>query len=96
MVGQRNGRIRGPGRVATGEVGFFGMRIPAAQVFQDAADDGGLVDDGDHPQGTAALGTFQRVYFVDFADEPGLVGAGGAVERGFIEVQGGGVGLRVG
>jgi hypothetical protein len=40
------------------------MRVPEAQVLKDAADDGGLVDDGDNPHRSAALGTGQRVDFV--------------------------------
>ena len=44
MVSEGDGGMGGPGWVATGVVGCFGMRVPAAQVFQDLADDGGLVE----------------------------------------------------
>ena len=57
MVGQWNGGAGRPRRVATGVVRLVGFGVPQAQMSQDAADDGGVVDDGDHPQGTAALGT---------------------------------------
>jgi len=58
--------------------------------FQEAADDGGLVDDAEAAQGMAALGALQGVDCVDLVDGPGPVGAGGAVGRGLIPGQGGG------
>ena len=96
MVRQRASRAGRPRRVAPGRVGCFGMGVPAAQVFQDLANDGGLVDDGNEAHRSAAWGTGQRVDRIDFLDEPGPGGSGVAVGRGLVEGQGGGVGLRVG
>ena len=96
MVRQRASRAGWPRRVAGGMVGCFGMGVPQAQVFENAANDGGLVDDGDQAHGAAAFRALQRVHFVDFLDEAGPGGSGVAVGRGLVEGQGGGVGLRVG
>ena len=59
MVGQRDGGIGGPGRIAGRMIRLFGMRVPQAQVCEDFADDGGIVDDGDEAHGAAAFGAFQ-------------------------------------
>ena len=96
LVGEREGGMRWPGRVAAGVVRVLRFRVPAAQVVRDPADDGGLVDDGVEAQGAAASGTFEGIDLVDLVEEPGPGGAGAAVERGLVPGQGGGVGLRVG
>ena len=47
MVGQRDGGIGRPGRVAGGVVRFIRYVLPPAQVFEDATDDSRVVDNGD-------------------------------------------------
>ena len=44
------------------------------QVFQNFADDGSLVDDGDNAHGVMTSGTFQRLNLIDFLYEPCPVG----------------------
>lgn len=68
-------------------VGLGGIRIPPAQVLEDFADDGGLVDDGDEAHGVAALRAGQGIDFIDLVDEPGPVGAGDRLCRGLLQMQ---------
>ena len=73
MVGEGEGGIGGPRRVAGGVFGLFRYGVPEAQVFEDVVYDGSIVDDRDDAQGVAALRALQWVDFVDLLNEPGPV-----------------------
>lgn len=45
-------------------------RHPATQMFEDSANDRGVIDQRDDVHWRAALGTRQRIDFVDFVNEP--------------------------
>ena len=52
-------------------VGLLRHGVPQAQVFEYAADDSSVVDDGDDAHGIFTFWAFQRVDFIDFPDKPG-------------------------
>lgn len=55
MVGEGDGGIGGPRRVAGVVIWFFRYRVPQAQVFEDVAYDSKTVDDRGDAHGVAAL-----------------------------------------
>ena len=46
------------------------MALPQPQALQDLLNGRIILDEGDDPHGVLALGTDQRVDFVDFPDQP--------------------------
>ena len=45
VVGEGNGLAFGPGRIGAGGRAGLGLRVPHAQVFEDAFDDSGIIDE---------------------------------------------------
>ena len=89
MIGKWDGFTVGPWGIAGRVVGLLRHGVPQAQVFEYAADDSSVVDDGDDAHGIFTFWAFQRVDFIDFLDKPGPVGFGFVVQRRLVQVQGG-------
>jgi len=65
-------------------------RRPAAKAYQYAAYDVRVVDQRDHTHGPLADGAYERIRFVDFADEPrpGGLGADGDLAHRYLGCRG--------
>ena len=67
MTGQRDGGANWPRWVTGKGIGTNGFGVPQTQVFEDTADDGGIVDDSDDSDdahGMTTLGALQGVDFI--------------------------------
>ena len=87
MIGKWDGFTVGPWGIAGRVVGLLRHGVPQAQVFEYAADDSSVVDDGDDAHGIFTFWAFQRVDFIDFPDKPGPVGFGFVIQRRLVQVQ---------
>ena len=64
VVGEGHGLAVGPGRIGAGGQAGLGLRVPHAQVPEDAFNNTGIVDECDDAHGAAAAGALERIDFV--------------------------------
>ena len=58
-----------------------GLWVPGVEVFEDAFDDTGIVDECDDAHGGATASALERIDFVDFLNQPCPVGGAPVVGR---------------
>jgi len=70
MIGERQADVGRPSVVADGRTSLGRLGRPEPQVLENAPHDVCILDQGDDPHRPLALRAFERIGFVDLANEP--------------------------